>query len=180
MKRSSWKVKRSKISFWGAPSVTLINMHLFTIVSAVTLGATIATALPTNNTTEASCTEIQIPLTISELRFPVNATIRDNWDAVALAFNLTSKDFNTPNDPLLIASGPDTNVTSNYTVAASLCGTGSTVIVTTHGIVESKWCGSPSPFLCFFFTRHKYAAWIIGANMGQQVLSAKLFRLDAV
>lgn len=122
-------------------------MHLFTLASAVAVAATVAPALSTNTTTEPSCTEVQIPLTISEKRFPINATIRDNWDAVALTSNLTNRDFNTPNDPLPIASGPENSITSNYTVAASLCGTGSTMIVTTHGIIESKGCGYQFPFL---------------------------------
>ncbi|PSR82874.1 Alpha/Beta hydrolase protein [Coniella lustricola] len=92
----------------------------------------------TSTSRKSSCSEVRIPLTISESRFDINATVRDNWDAVSLTFNLTSRVFNTPDDPLPIAGGLGEKVTSNYTVAASLCGTGSTMIITTHGIIESR------------------------------------------
>lgn len=71
-------------------------------------------------------------------RFIMNATVENNWDAVSLSFNFTRRDSGTPVAPLPIAGMTNGSVKGDYTVAAELCGSGSSVLVLTHGIIESR------------------------------------------
>ncbi|KAF3765770.1 alpha/beta-hydrolase [Cryphonectria parasitica EP155] len=119
-------------------------MQIF--ILALALAASI-TALPTSEiraTEDNQCSNIQIPVTVSEKRSILNITIQDDWDAAALTFNLTARDFGTPDDPLPIVGETSSAVGGNYTVAATLCGTGSTMLVVTHGIIESKLYFQPN------------------------------------
>ncbi|KAI3400780.1 hypothetical protein diail_1989 [Diaporthe ilicicola] len=109
------------------------------------LAATI-NALPTSEISErnSQCSQIQIPVTVSERRSVLDIIIEDDWDAASLTFNLTSRSFNTPDNPLPIVGETASSVASNYIIGASLCGTGGTVLVTTHGIIESKLYYEPN------------------------------------
>jgi hypothetical protein len=84
------------------------------------------------------CKEVQIPVYVSVPRFIVNTTIEDDWDVVALASNLTQRDSGNVTDPLPIAGTTSGPVASSFEIGAELCGLGSTVLVLTHGIIESK------------------------------------------
>ncbi|PYH98271.1 alpha/beta-hydrolase [Aspergillus ellipticus CBS 707.79] len=92
----------------------------------------------------AACQEIDIPITVAVPRFIINTTIDNDWDAAALIFNLTRRDSTTSADPLPVAGSTSTAVESNYTVGATLCGTGETILVLTHGIIESKLYWDPT------------------------------------
>lgn len=85
-----------------------------------------------------SCSDIQIPVTISEKRYILDTTVEDDWDAVSLTFNLTARNFGQPENPVPITGQTESPVTSNYSIGATICGTGSTLLVLTHGILESK------------------------------------------
>ncbi|KAI7784030.1 alpha/beta-hydrolase [Diaporthe eres] len=87
---------------------------------------------------DTQCSQIRIPVSVTEKRSILNTTIKDDWDAASLTFSLTARDFGKPDDPLPITGETEFPVRSNYTVGATLCGTGGTVLVTTHGIIESK------------------------------------------
>ena len=102
--------------------------------------AFLASALPSpvTNTSRDGCRDLQIPVTISEKRFIINATVEDNWDAASLTLNLTRRDSGTPDDPLPIAGETPSAVESTYNIGATLCGTGGPMLVLTHGIIESK------------------------------------------
>lgn len=100
------------------------------------LGFAIAVSASSQNGA-ATCREINIPITVTVPRFILNTTIADDWDAAALTLNLTSRDVGTPTDPIPIA-GISAPVTSTYKIGATLCGTGETILVLTHGIIESK------------------------------------------
>lgn len=95
-----------------------------------------------------SCSDITIPVTVSERRYILNTIIEDNWDAVSLTFNLTARNFGEPDNPVPISGQTDSPVTSNYFIGATICGTGSTLLVLTHGIIESKLWALPSS-ACF-------------------------------
>lgn len=99
-----------------------------------------ATAFTTSELSQQDyqCSQIQIPVTVAEKRSILNITIDDDWDAASLTFSLTARDFGKPDDPLPITGETEFPVESNYTVGATLCGTGDTMLVTTHGIIESK------------------------------------------
>lgn len=90
------------------------------------------------NSRHGSCSDINIPVIVSERRYILNATIEDNWDAVSFTFNLTARDFGTPENPVPINGQTNSYVTSNYSIGATLCGTGGPLLVLTHGIIESK------------------------------------------
>ncbi|KAH9907761.1 alpha/beta-hydrolase [Xylariomycetidae sp. FL2044] len=90
------------------------------------------------------CRDIDIPITVSVPRLIVTTEIRDNWDAAALTFNLTSTDFGTPALPLPLAGTTPGPVNSTYTVGATLCDTGGPMLVLTHGIIESKLYWRPN------------------------------------
>lgn len=100
----------------------------------------LAMSLPTSSVTERSdsCSEVQIPITVSVPRYPISVTIEDDWDAAQLTFNITSQDFTDANDPLPIGDSESAPVESTYTIGATLRGTGETMLVLTHGIIESK------------------------------------------
>lgn len=101
--------------------------------------AATATALSASGTGGPSvCSDVQIPVTVSEKRFILNTTVENDWDAVSFIFNLTSRSLATPFDPLPIAGQTDSAVESNYSIGATLCGTGGTMLILTHGIIESK------------------------------------------
>jgi hypothetical protein len=107
-----------------------------------------ALALPRSpvrsNDLSSQCKNIDIPITVSVPRFILSNTIHDNWDAAALTFNLTSRDFTTSSDPLPIVGSTATAINSTYTIGATLCGTGGPVLILTHGIIESKLYWSPN------------------------------------
>jgi len=88
----------------------------------------------------SACRDIKIPITISLPRLDIAISVENDWDATSLAFNLTRRDFTKPTDPLPIEAQTPKPVKSTYTVAASLCGTGKTMLILTHGIIESKLC----------------------------------------
>lgn len=110
------------------------RMHLLLLFGI----AAITTALPASGTRRAACSEVQIPVTVFEKRFILNTTVENDWDAVSFTFNLTSRSFASPSDPLPIAGQTDSPVGSNYSIGATLCGTGGTMLILTHGIIESK------------------------------------------
>lgn len=78
------------------------------------------------------------------MRFIINATIENNWDATSLTFNLTRRDSGTPDDPLPIAGETTSAVESTYNIGATICGTGGPMLVLTHGIIESKLYWQPN------------------------------------
>ncbi|KAL7931778.1 Alpha/Beta hydrolase protein [Trichoderma chlorosporum] len=104
--------------------------------------AAAAQALP--QPASANCRDIQIPIAVSTPRFIVTASIEDDWDAVGLTFNLTSRDSTKPDDPLPINGQTAGAVNNTYTVGATLCGSGGPTLVLTHGIIESKLYWNPS------------------------------------
>lgn len=112
-----------------------MQIHILTLalVAPVT-----AFTLPERSERGNQCSQIQIPVTVAEKRSIVNVIVDDDWDAASLTFNLTARDFGKPDDPLPITGDTEFPVRSNYTVGATLCGTGGTMLVTTHGIIESK------------------------------------------
>lgn len=86
------------------------------------------------------CKDVDILVTVSTPRFIINATIENDWDVAALTFNLTRRDSGMAADPLPINGTTPDPVKSTYMVGATLCGTGSSMLVLTHGIIESKLC----------------------------------------
>ncbi|POS81096.1 hypothetical protein DHEL01_v200512 [Diaporthe helianthi] len=114
-----------------------MRMLLLTLTLALT-APIVAFTIPDLNKNDSQCSQIQIPVTIFERRSILNMTVKDNWDAASLTFNLTARNFGTPDNPLPIAGETSSAAESNYTIGATLCGTGRTMIVTTHGIIESK------------------------------------------
>lgn len=118
-------------------SITVTRMQILTLTLALAASATVLTASESRGK-GSQCSPIQIPVTVSEKRYILNTSIKDDWDAASLTFNLTARDFSKPDDPLPIAGETAFSVGSNYTVGATLCGTGGTILVTTHGIIESK------------------------------------------
>jgi hypothetical protein len=103
---------------------------------ALSIGAVgVASGLPGPRN---SCREIQIPVSVSVPRYIINATVEDDWDAASLTFNLTRRDSAT--DAILVAGSTSASVNSIYTVGGTICGTGQSMLVLTHGIIESKLC----------------------------------------
>lgn len=96
------------------------------------------TALEFSRNGHGDCYDVQIPVIVSEKRYAVDAIVEDNWDAVSLTFNLTARDFGKSEDPIPINGQTTSAVTSNFSIGATFCGTGSTLLVLTHGIIESK------------------------------------------
>lgn len=88
--------------------------------------------------TNLSCSEVQIPVTVSETRFILITTIENDWDAVSFTFNLTSRALGNTSDPSPVVGRTDSPVESKYTIGATLCGTGGAMLILTHGIIESK------------------------------------------
>jgi hypothetical protein len=122
----------------------LILIHqidkMYRYTSLLTLGlAIIAFAVPYPSADAShTCRDVNIPVHVSVTRFVLNATIKNNWDAAALTLNLTRRDSGTPEDPLPVAGVTSGPVNSSYQIGATLCGTGRTTLVLTHGIIESK------------------------------------------
>ncbi|KAK8108935.1 hypothetical protein PG984_014736 [Apiospora sp. TS-2023a] len=101
--------------------------------------AVLVDALPGKSAIQPNdCQEIRIPITVEVPRFLINTRINDDWDAAALTFNLTRRDFGQPSFPLPISGSSAAPVKSTYEVGATLCGTGATTLILTHGILESK------------------------------------------
>lgn len=102
-------------------------------------GTSQAAAIAPNLTSRhGSCSDIEIPVTVSEKRYILDTTIENDWDAASLTFNLTAQNFGQPENPVPITGQTESAVTSNYSIGATICGTGSTLFVLTHGILESK------------------------------------------
>lgn len=112
-------------------------MQILTLTLAL-VGSITAFTNSALNQSDSQCSQIEIPVAVAEKRSILNITIKDDWDAASLTFSLTARDFGQPDDPLPITGKTELPVWSNYTVGATLCGTGATVLVTTHGIIESK------------------------------------------
>ncbi|KAK6852117.1 hypothetical protein PG995_012242 [Apiospora arundinis] len=107
----------------------------------------LAAALPSKTdiiaTQPDDCKEVTIPVTVEVPRFLISTEIRDDWDAAALTFNLTRRDFGQATFPLPITGTTSAPVKSTYEVGATLCGNGSTTLILTHGILESKLYWQP-------------------------------------
>lgn len=99
-----------------------------------------AAAWPLSGFIQASvnCRHINIPVSVSVPRLELSTTIENNWDAAALTFNFTRRDAGSPTAPLPIAGTSSTPVQNNFTISANLCGTGKSILVLTHGILESS------------------------------------------
>jgi hypothetical protein len=95
-----------------------------------------AFALPRLN--YPACRELQLPISVSVPRFIIDTTVKDDWDAVSLTFNLTRRDSATSADPLPISGITPNSVESTYQIGATVCGTGGPTLILTHGIIESK------------------------------------------
>jgi len=114
-------------------------MYHFHLLPTVALLSAAAWAYPQNSV----CKEVQIPVTVAAPRYIINTKIENDWDAVTFAFNLTRRNAGKPAAPLPIGGMTPEPVLSTFTIGASLCGTGSTVLVLTHGIIESKLYVAP-------------------------------------
>ncbi|KAI2616838.1 alpha/beta-hydrolase [Hypoxylon sp. NC1633] len=137
-------------------------MLAYTILS---LGL-VATASASPYPTQPTCKELTIPITVDVPRFIIDATVEDDWDAVALTLNLTRRDFTNLTDPLPVVGKTDGPVKSTFTVGATLCGTGSTMLILTHGIIESKLYWRPT-----FEGAEKYSFVDAAVAAGYSVLS---------
>ncbi|ORY56858.1 Alpha/Beta hydrolase protein [Pseudomassariella vexata] len=133
--------------------------HTFYFAFAAVVSALSQKSLPT-------CREVEIPLTVSVPRFIVNITVQDNWDAAALTFTLTRRDSGSAADPIPIAGMTSDPVDSNFTIGATLCGTGGTTLVLTHGIIESKRYWRPN-----FSGAERYSLVDAAMAAGYSVLS---------
>lgn len=113
-------------------------MLLRALLSLSTI-ATLVEALPGGIAHQSDdCQEIRMSITVEVPRFLISTTINDDWDAAALTFNLTRRDFGQPSFPLPISGSSAAPVKSTYEVGATFCGTGATTLILTHGILESK------------------------------------------
>ncbi|KAI0468836.1 alpha/beta-hydrolase, partial [Xylaria cf. heliscus] len=113
-----------------------------------------------------ACRELQIPVSVSVPRFILDTTVKDDWDAVSLTFNITRRDFATSADPVPI-SGTTTNaVESTYKIGATVCGTGGPTLLLTHGIIESKLYWRPT-----FDGSQEYSFVDAAVNAGYSVIS---------
>ncbi|KAK8022581.1 hypothetical protein PG993_013348 [Apiospora rasikravindrae] len=112
------------------------------------------------------CRDISIPITVEIPRFLISTEINDDWDAAALTFNLTRRDFGQASFPLPITGTTAAPVKSTYDVGATLCGNGSTTLVLTHGILESKLYWQPD-----FPDSEKYDFIKAAVKTGYSVLS---------
>ncbi|KAI1803182.1 alpha/beta-hydrolase [Daldinia bambusicola] len=104
--------------------------------------AVLASAIPQRP--HLGCRDLSIPITISVPRFIVNATVNDNWDAIALTLALTRRDLSQNTNPLPIAGNTSEPVESKFKIGATLCGKGGPTLVLTHGILESKLYWQPT------------------------------------
>lgn len=117
--------------------MTPYKMKILTLTLTLVASIAVFTASELSRI-DSQCSQIQIPVTVVEKRSILDITIKDDWDVASLAFCLTSRDFGEPNNLLPITGETELPVWSNYTVGATLCGAGGTILVTTHGIIESK------------------------------------------
>ncbi|RYC61694.1 hypothetical protein CHU98_g4513 [Xylaria longipes] len=101
-----------------------------------------AFALP--HTKYTACRELQLPVSLSVPRFIIDTSVKDDWDAVSLTFNLTRRDSATLADPLPISGMTPNAVESTYQIGATVCGTGGPTLILTHGIIESKLYWRPT------------------------------------
>lgn len=108
------------------------------LLAAILLAHNVAGRPSPTNKRHESCTETQIPVTVSAPRYDIDVVIHDNWDAAAFTFNLTSTAFGTAIDPNPIAGNLSEPENSTFLIGATLCGQGGTVLISTHGIIESK------------------------------------------
>ncbi|KAI2635874.1 alpha/beta-hydrolase [Hypomontagnella submonticulosa] len=112
--------------------------------SSVLALSLIATAVAHAYPTLPSCRDVTIPIAVNVHRYIIDATINDNWDAVALTLNLTRRDFGNSTDPLPIAGMTAEPVESKFDIGATLCGRGGPMLILTHGIIESKLYWRPT------------------------------------
>ncbi|KAK8006951.1 hypothetical protein PG989_000941 [Apiospora arundinis] len=130
----------------------------------------LAAALPSKTgiiaTQPDDCKEISIPVTVEVPRFLISTEIRDDWDAAALTFNLTRRDFGQATFPLPITGTTSGPVKSTYEVGATLCGNGSTTLILTHGILESKLYWQPD-----FANSERYDFVKAAVKAGYSILS---------
>ncbi|KAF1972412.1 alpha/beta-hydrolase [Bimuria novae-zelandiae CBS 107.79] len=92
----------------------------------------------------SNCKDVEIPVPVSVPRFNIDVVVEDEWDTAALTSNLTRRDAGNTTSPLPIAGMTPAPTPSNFTVAATLCGSGCTVLILTHGIIESKLYWHPN------------------------------------
>lgn len=97
-------------------------------------------AWPLSGFVQASenCRHISIPVSVSVPRLELSTTIENNWDAAALTFNFTRRGAGSPTAPLPISGMTSTPVENNFTISAKLCGNGKSILILTHGILESS------------------------------------------
>lgn len=127
--------------------------------------ATLAAVSAGSKSQQYTCTDYPITVDVEVPHFILNTTIKDDWDVTSLVFNLSRRDAGKSDDPLPIA-GMTPPIKSNYTVGATLCGTGKTVLILTHGIIESKLYWKPT-----FANSSKYDFVEAAVKAGYSVLS---------
>ncbi|KAK8117723.1 alpha/beta-hydrolase [Apiospora kogelbergensis] len=114
---------------------------LFPILFSIHCFSALIAALPSQSENGTSqphgCREVSIPITVEVPRFLISTEIRDDWDVAALVFNLTRRDSG-QGFPLPITGNTAAPVKSTYDMGATFCGNGSTTLILTHGILESK------------------------------------------
>jgi hypothetical protein len=88
--------------------------------------------------TASNCQELLIPVPVNVPRYNIDVTVKDDWDAAAVTSNLTRRDAGNITSPLPITGMTKEPVASGFIVGATYCGNGSTVLILTHGIIESK------------------------------------------
>ncbi|OTB11270.1 hypothetical protein K445DRAFT_68638 [Daldinia sp. EC12] len=161
---------------------------MFSYVVSVLVFATVASAIP--QFPQPGCRDISIPITVSVPRFIVNATVNDNWDAIALTLALTRRDFSESTDPLPITGQTSEPVESTFKIGATLCGKGGPTLVLTHGILESKlyWQPAPKGFEKYNFVKAAVAAGYsvlsydrigVGSSSKVDALSDAQFQVEA-
>ncbi|KAH8810725.1 Alpha/Beta hydrolase protein [Xylogone sp. PMI_703] len=116
-------------------------MHYSSLLLSLGLGLGVtASVLP-----HPACKEVKIPVTVNVPRFILSTSINDDWDTASLTLNLTTRDFaNSSSDPLPVIGSTSKGVKSSYTIGGTLCGSGGTLLVLTHGIIESKLYWNPN------------------------------------
>lgn len=109
------------------------------LVSSLTVFASVISSPLSTSRRRDSCYDLQIPVSVSEKRYNITATVDDDWDAAWLTLNLTRRDFvSSSDDPLPVAGETLSAVESSFTIGATFCGTGGPTLLLTHGIIESK------------------------------------------
>lgn len=107
----------------------------------------VAAVCPLSGFVQASenCRHLNIPVSVSVPRLQLNTTIDSNWDAAALTFNFTRRDAGSSTAPLPISGVTPTPVENDFTIGAELCGNGKSILILTHGILESSLCVTVPP-----------------------------------